>query len=208
MSGTHVLVLRHGQSEGNVAGVWTSSFEGYPLTELGREQARAAGERLVDLGVSALYASAVPRAQQTAAEVGAVLGLPVTTLEGVHELDVGVHEGRPDSEVGPTAVEVFRRWWRDEDLSAGFPGGETGDEIVTRMRTALDAVADAHPGGTAVVVSHGGAMALGIQAMCDNLDALFVSQHILANCDLVELHRGADGWRCLSWAGVPRDLEV
>lgn len=208
MSGTHVLVLRHGQSEGNVASVWTSSFEGYPLTELGHEQARSAGERLVGRGVSALYASAVPRAQQTAAEVGAVLGLPVVTLEGVHELDVGVHEGRHNDEVGPVAVEVFRRWWRDEDLSAGFPGGETGHEIVARMREALDGVADAHPGGTALVVSHGGAMALGIQAMCDNLDALFVSQHILANCDLVELHRGDDGWRCLSWAGVPRDLEL
>ena len=205
MTETRVLVLRHGQSEGNVAQVWTSSLEGYPLTERGREQARAAGERLVDRGVSAIYASPLPRAQQTAQEIGSVLGLAVESLPGVHELDVGVHEGEHDDTVGPVALDVFSAWWRDEDLTAGFPGGETGQQIVDRMRTALDSVADRHEGETVVVVSHGGAMAVGIQWLCDNLDALFVSQHILANCELVELRRDADGWRCDVWAGLSLD---
>jgi probable phosphoglycerate mutase len=205
VSVTRVLVLRHGQSEGNVAQVWTSSLEGYPLTERGREQARAAGERLTDRGVTAIYASPLPRAQQTAAEVGAVLGIPVATLAGVHELDVGVHEGEHDDNVAPVALHVFSAWWRDEDLTAGFPGGETGQQIVDRMRAALDSVADRHEGETIVVVSHGGAMAVGIQWLCDNLDALFVSQHILANCELVELRRDAEGWRCDVWAGLARD---
>jgi probable phosphoglycerate mutase len=202
---TRLLVLRHGQSEGNVAQVWTSSPEGYPLTERGHEQARAAGERLADRGVTAIYASPLPRAQQTAQEVGTVLGLPVATLAGVHELDVGVHEGEHDEKVGPVALQVFSSWWRDEDLTAGFPGGETGQQIVDRMRTALDSVADRHEGTTSVVVSHGGAMAVGIQWLCDNLDAMFVSQHILANCELVELRRDADGWHCDVWAGLARD---
>jgi len=205
VSETRVLVLRHGQSEGNVAQVWTSSLEGWPLTERGREQARAAGERLVGRGVSAIYASPLPRAQQTAAEVGAVLGLPVETLVGVHELDVGIHEGEHDEKVGPVALQVFGAWWREEDLTAGFPGGETGLQIVERMRAALDSVADRHEGETSVVVSHGGAMAVGLNWMCDNLDAMFVSQHILANCELVELHRDADGWHCDVWAGLSRD---
>jgi probable phosphoglycerate mutase len=205
MSETRVLVLRHGQSEGNVAQVWTSSLDGYPLTERGREQARTAGERLTDRGVTAIYASPLPRAQQTAAEVGAVLGIPVATLAGVHELDVGVHEGEHDDNVAPVALHVFSAWWRDEDLTAGFPGGETGQQIVDRMRAALDSVADRHEGETIVVVSHGGAMAVGIQWLCDNLDALFVSQHILANCELVELRRDAEGWRCDVWAGLARD---
>lgn len=205
MTETRVLVLRHGQSEGNVAQVWTSSPEGYPLTARGREQARAAGEHLVGRGVATLYSSPLPRAQQTAAEIGAVLGLPVATLAGVHELDVGVHEGEHDDTVGPVALRVFGAWWREDDLSVGFPGGETGSQIVERMRAALDSVADRHAGATSLVVSHGGAMAVGIQNLCDNLDALFVSQHILANCELVELRRDADGWHCEAWAGLRRD---
>jgi len=202
---TRVLVLRHGQSEGNVARVWTSSPEGYPLTERGREQAREAGERLIGAGVTTIYASPLPRAQQTAHEVGSVLGLPVGTLAGVHELDVGAHEGEHDDTVGPVALTVFGSWWREDDLSAGFPGGETGFEIVERMRAALDSVAERHEGTTSLIVSHGGAMAVGLQSMCDNLDAIFVSQHILANCELVELRRDDDGWHCDAWAGVRLD---
>ncbi len=70
------------------------------------------------------------------------------------------------------------------------------------MRAALDVVADRHAGETAVVVSHGGAMAVGITALADNLDPSFVSQHILANTEVVELERTAAGWRCVSWAGI------
>jgi probable phosphoglycerate mutase len=205
VSASRLLVARHGQSEGNVARVWTSAREGYPLTELGRTQARALGESFVGRDVVAVYASPLPRAQQTAHEVGTVLGLPVAVLEGVEELHVGHHEGGHDDEVGPIAEEVFGRWWRDGDLSSGFPGGETGEQIAARVRRALDAVADRHDGSTAVVVSHGGAMALGITALADNLDAAFVSQHILANTEVVELERTASGWRCVSWAGIPLD---
>jgi probable phosphoglycerate mutase len=202
---SRLLVARHGQSEGNVARVWTSSREGYPLTELGREQARALGRSVADRGVVAVYASPLPRAQQTAHEVGAVLDLPVHVLEGVEELHVGHHEGGHDDEVGPIAEEVFGRWWRDGDLSSGFPGGETGEQIAARVRRALGEVADRHAGRTAVVVSHGGAMALGITALADNLDAAFVSRHILANTEVVELERSATGWRCVSWAGIELD---
>jgi broad specificity phosphatase PhoE len=200
---TRVIVVRHGQSEGNVARVWTSARSGFPLTELGHAQARGVGESLVDDGVTAVYASPLTRAQETAAEIGDVLGLPVITLEGVEELHVGVHEGGHDDTVGPIALDVFGRWWRDGDLSARFEGGETGHGIAARMRTALEQVASAHEGGTAVVVSHGGAMAVALTEMCDNVDPEFVSQHILANAEIVAVTYGDGTWHCQSWAGIP-----
>ena len=197
-----MLVVRHGQSEGNVARVWTSARSGFPLTELGREQARARGRALAGEGVVAVYGSPLPRARETAEEIARMLGLAAEVLEGVQEMHVGHHEGAHDDEVGPVAVEVFGRWWRDGDLDHGFPGGETGREIAARMRTALDSVADEHVGATAVVVSHGGAMALGITSMTDDLGAVFVSEHLLANTDVVDLVREDGVWRCRSWAGV------
>ena len=52
-----------------------------------------------------------------------------------------------------------------------------------------------------LVVSHGGAMAVGVTALCA-LDTRFVSTHLLANCQVVELVRGDDGrWTCVAWAG-------
>jgi probable phosphoglycerate mutase len=198
---TTVLLVRHGQSEGNVSRVWTSARLGFPLTALGHEQARSVGEQLLGRGVVAVYGSPLVRAQESAAEIAAVLGLDHQVLEGVEELHVGVHEGVHDDHVGPVAEEVFGRWWRDLDLSGGFEGGETGQQIADRMAGALDLVADRHPAATSVVVSHGGAMAVGITALC-SLDTRFVSTHLLANCQVVELVRAADGsWTCLAWAG-------
>lgn len=198
---SRILLVRHGQSEGNVARVWTSARGGFPLTELGHEQARAVGATLIGRDVVAVYGSPLVRAQETAAEIALLLCLAHGELEGVEELHVGVHEGVHDDTVGPVAEQVFGAWWRDNDLSGGFEGGETGLQIAARMREALTLVADKHDGETTVVVSHGGAMAVGVIALCD-LDPAFVATHLLKNCEVVELERDADGaWTCTSWAG-------
>ena len=202
MTATRVIVVRHGQAESNVPPLWTSAHHGYPLTELGREQARAAGESLRDRGVVAVYASRIQRAQQTAAAIAECLGIEPRTLPGVEEIDVGVHEGGHNDDVGPIAIEVFGRWWREGDLDHGFEGGETGRAIATRMRTALDEVSSAHAGAASVVVSHGGVMAVGLTEMCPELTPAFVSEHFLPNTGVVELERGDDGWRCVSWDGL------
>jgi probable phosphoglycerate mutase len=195
-----ILLVRHGQSEGNVARIWTSARGGFPLTPLGHEQAAAVGAALADRDVVAVYGSPLVRAQETAVGIASVLGLAHTELEGVEELHVGVHEGVHDDHVGPIAQQVFGAWWSDSDLSGGFEGGETGQQIADRMRDALDGVADRHPGETVVVVSHGGAMAVGVVALC-RLDPAYVATHLLANCDVVELVRTHGEWDCVSWAG-------
>ena len=203
MTSTRVIVMRHGQSESNVPPVWTSSPIGYPLTELGREQAQAAGNALVGRGVAALYASTLVRAQQTAAEVGTVLGLDLVTLEGLEEIHVGVHEGGHDEDVGPVAIEVFGRWWRDGDLTHGFEGGETGHEVTERMSRALGHVVREQPGRTSVVISHGGAMVVGLTELCSNIGPEFSSENLLANTDTIEVVHDAGEWRCELWKRIP-----
>jgi probable phosphoglycerate mutase len=200
---TRVLVMRHGQSEGNVARIWTSARTGYPLTDLGREQARTAAEPLRDAGIEAAYHSPLVRARQTAQEAAAVLGVETHDLPGVEELHVGVLEEKHDDEVAPIAIDVFGRWLHLGDLDHGFEGGETGRQVADRVAAALAAVADSHDGGTALVVSHGGAMALGLTAMSANLTPRFAADHLLENAEVVDLVRDDDGtWRCVSWAGL------
>lgn len=198
---TRVLVIRHGQSEANVPQIWTSAVEGYPLTPLGWEQAAALGVALKDRDVAALYASPLVRAQETAQALGEALGLEPRTLVGIEELHVGVHEGGSNEDVGPIAIGVFERWWLHDDLDSGFEGGETGRHIVERMARALDGLADAHDGQTVAMVSHGGAIAVGLTALCPELTPAFVSQNFLANTEVVEVVRDAAGtWHCESWA--------
>ena len=196
--------VRHGQSTGNATNIWTSAPHGFPLTERGHEQARAAGERLRPAGIDRLFSSHLVRAKETAAEIGSVLGLEPSAIDGVQELHVGVHEGSHDDEVAPIAESVFGAWLDTGDLSGGFEGGETGQEIISRFVAAVTGLAAEYPGQTVAVVSHGGVLALGLAALCSNLAPQIVATHLLANCDIVEVELDADGrWRCVSWAGRP-----
>ena len=69
------------------------------LTEEGRRQAAAAAERLAEEGISEIYASPMGRARETADYTARRLGLPVTTLDYMHEISWGgpglPEEGHP-----------------------------------------------------------------------------------------------------------------
>ena len=78
------------------------------------------------------------------------------------------------------------------DLDVRLPGGETGREVADRFDEVLREVADAHPGETVLVVSHGGAIGLGVPAIA-RMDA---ARQRLGNCDTVERLADADGWVC------------
>ena len=65
------------------------------LTEAGREQAAACAQRLRRENISAIYASSMGRAKETASYTAAALGLPVTELDWMREISWG-GEGIPD----------------------------------------------------------------------------------------------------------------
>lgn len=74
-----ILWVRHGQSTWNVLDRMQGQAVHPPLTELGREQAAQAAERLVDRAVTTILSSPTVRAQQTARIIGDRLGLVVQT---------------------------------------------------------------------------------------------------------------------------------
>lgn len=75
-----MILLRHGQSEFNLAFTATKRDPGIPdprLTGLGHEQARAAAAALAKEGIQRIIVSPYTRALQTAAPIAAALGVPV-----------------------------------------------------------------------------------------------------------------------------------
>lgn len=191
-------MCRHGEAEYD--DLDRLSEDGGRLTALGRQQAEALGARLATERVAAIYTSTLARAVETGERLGAVLGLPRSSVEGVQEFAIGDLVGRPVGD--PAVAEVFRRWV-DGDLSVGCPGAETGAEIIDRFTDALDALADRHRGEAIVVVSHGGVMSLGITHHATNAAPALVHQHLLPHCALVPVEVDADGWRLAGpWPGV------
>lgn len=78
-----LLLIRHGMpDEGNSARPHDP-----PLNETGLNQACELARRLFDKGVDHIVSSPQLRAQNTAAPLGALLGLPIETIEGLAEVD-------------------------------------------------------------------------------------------------------------------------
>jgi probable phosphoglycerate mutase len=194
-----VLVMRHGESEGNVSRRLSAAEPGGGLTDRGRQQARAAAEVLAERNVARVYCSPLLRARQTASELAAALGAgePVV-LQGMREFGLGDLEGS-DSDADWARVDAVFDAWLDGDLQAALPGAESGRDVVARVRDDLDGVADLHRGETVVVVSHGGAMSLALPWLAHNVRNDRARGAGIANCAVVELSGDSDGWRLVSW---------
>jgi broad specificity phosphatase PhoE len=189
-----LLLVRHGRSTANFGRVLDTRPPGAPLDELGREQAERLAARLVEWPIRALHASSAVRAQQTAAPLATVLGLPVRIVDGLHEIDAGDLEGRSDPAAMATFNEVYDAWWRGE-LGTRLPGGESALDLRARFLPALHAIVDGVPDGDVVVVSHGAAVRLAAAALLgDTAETWYVP-----NAGLVVLKRDADGWVLESW---------
>jgi 2,3-bisphosphoglycerate-dependent phosphoglycerate mutase len=194
-----VVCLRHAEAQINVDRYFSSAIPGTPLTERGRQQANAAAGSLSGDKVAAVYASPVLRARQTGEIVAATLGVPLELLDGLREVGMGAREETPGTNSEFFHHASFQAWLHGTDLDASFEGGETGREVMARMRDALEEVATNHPGQTVVVVSHGGSLLAGLLGLCEDLAYADVMHGVPANGASIRLERRDNVWSCASW---------
>ena len=204
MSGRLVLV-RHGQSLANVERRLDTRPPGAPLSDLGRDQARAfacnAGHRPAMLAHSVAL-----RAVQTAHEIGGTLGLDAIELEGIHEVQVGELEDRND-DAAIAAFETVYQKWHEGDLDEPMPGGESGNEVLDRYVPAITQLRLRHLDddafhGDIVVVSHGAAIRL-VSSVLAGVESSFALDHHLSNTEAIVLAPITDGrWSCVQWGSL------
>ena len=150
---TEVVFIRHGQTEGNLAGQWQGQKDGI-LTDEGKRQAKRAATALPEL--DALLCSRLARARDTAEIIGEAIGLQPDVTEGVEELGFGHWEGLTRDEIRERYPEDAARVFdHGEDLPRGGHG-ETWRGLVERITGAVNRIAAAHPGKRVGVVTHGG----------------------------------------------------
>ena len=113
----------HATSVDNERGIATGWLDG-ELSARGREQAVELGRRRRDDGVSAVYASDLGRAVETAGLAFAGTNIPVRQDRRLRECDYGELNGAPVAEVA-----AVRRRHLDEP----FPGGESCRQVVERV---------------------------------------------------------------------------
>jgi broad specificity phosphatase PhoE len=107
---------------------------------------------------SAIFASDLTRAQQTAAPLARLTGLTVTADKGLRERYGGVWEGLTDTEINERYPAERATW--------SPPDGEPTAVVADRMSSTIRRIADTvEPGTLAVVVSHGAALRLGMERL-------------------------------------------
>ena len=191
---TVILLVRHGQTP-TTGKVLPGRAPGLHLSDTGRAQAAAVGERLAKLPkVDAVYASPLERTRETAGAIAKALGLKVKLDKGLLEADIGDWTGQELK-----TVRKSPEWKIVHSYPSGFrfPGGESFVEMQTRTVSALERLRLAHPGQTIVAVSHAdtikGAVA---HALGTHLD-LF-QRIVISPCSVTSIAYGDGGPTVLS----------
>jgi glucosyl-3-phosphoglycerate phosphatase len=194
-----LILLRHGQTDYNVAGRMQGHIDS-KLTPAGREQAAAAAPVLAALVPDRLVSSDLSRAADTADVVGAACGLPVKFDARLRETHLGEWQGRTVADIDreyPGAIAAWR-----SDPAWAPPGGESRIAVVARSRPVVDELdaefADsAAASDTALLVAHGGLIAGLVTGLMELPTPTWPSFGGLGNCRWAVLARREDHprWR-------------
>jgi broad specificity phosphatase PhoE len=155
-----LLLIRHGESEGNAAQRLQGQGE-YPLSELGREQARRLADRLSKVydDIAVIYTSSLSRAVETAQILAEAVGAPVVPDDRLQEYDVGQLTGLTMEDIRERFPQIYAAWMEDVEEWISMPGGERNESFRQRVREVFAEIAARHDGDEdVVVVSHGGTL--------------------------------------------------
>lgn len=197
-----LLLIRHGQTPGNVLGQLDTAHPGPGLTDLGQAQAESLATSLADSGVGALFASTLVRTQLTAAPLAAARRVDVEVLDGLHEIGAGELEARNDRESIRRYLETLYSWGLG-DLGAALPGGTDGNEFFGRFDADVATIANSGV-DVAAAFSHGAAIRVWAASRARNIAPVFGVENALDNTGVVTLEGSvSEGWVLTDWAGTP-----
>jgi broad specificity phosphatase PhoE len=178
-------LLRHGESEGNVAdraahdaGAQRLELDlrdaDVPLTDLGRAQAAAVGRWLADQGddrptrvVTSPYARAVQTTQAVLRASG--LDVPVTADERLRERDLGIFDGLTGAGIRALHADESERRLRLGKMWYRPPGGENWADVALRVRSFVATTLPGLSGERVLLVTHQ-AVVMSFRLVLEGLD--------------------------------------
>jgi broad specificity phosphatase PhoE len=150
VAATKIHLVRHGEVF-NPDGVLYGRLPGFHLSELGKKMAAAAATELAGHPITALFASPLLRAQESAQPWADRFHLPIQTderlIEPTNKFEGGTYE------FGPSVLLHPRIWpWVANPLRPSW--GEPYKQVVSRMFAAIDDAWVSVDDGEVVMVSH------------------------------------------------------
>jgi probable phosphomutase (TIGR03848 family) len=133
---TTVILLRHGRTTANAAGVLAGWTPGVRLDDAGTAQVQAVAERLAAVPLAAVVSSPLERCQQTAGAVVAGRSVELQTDDRLGEARYGDWTGRPIKEL---VKDPMWKVVQQHPSAAVFPGAE-GEGLAQTQARAVAAV--------------------------------------------------------------------
>lgn len=198
MGASRVVLLRHGQTDYNLAGRLQGQVD-IPLNEAGLEQARAAASVVAGFSPALVVSSDLGRAIETARIVADALVDDVSVVPDprLRERAFGELEGMYDAEIRERYPTVWAARRVGERLVG--VGAEDRGEVGARFAEAVwEHLGRLPEGSTLLVVAHGACIALGITALLGLDPEEFTGIRGVGNCH----------WSVLGPSRVPGTLRL
>jgi probable phosphoglycerate mutase len=181
-----LILVRHGESEGNSAQRFSANTE-IGLTDLGVAQAREAGKTIASrFAAKRIVSSPFRRARWTSELIAAEIGYggEIRIEPDLRERSIGELAGQPYRSMSEHPDYVLERFWEWRPA-----GGESLVDVRDRASRVLARIATAHPDEDVVVVSHGGVML----SLCAHVEGTWNRRRVASNCELIVLIREPEG---------------
>jgi len=193
--------VRHGESDANVQHVISNRESAFHLTPRGQAQAHTLAETLRDISMTAIYASPVLRARETADVVSRSFHLPYQVTEALREYDCGILEEKSDEESWKLHGEIAEDWVLNHNYLRKPEGGESFLDIQNRFLPFIESLKDGIDKHI-LLIGHGGLFHLMLPLILTNIDNEFVKSHGLGHTEYVLAEYLSGEFICRSW-GTP-----
>ena len=152
-----VYLVRHGQTDFNLRNIVQGSGVDTDLNDLGRSQAALFFDTYKHIPFDKVYTSALKRAQQSVQKF-IDLGIPHHSLAGLNEISWGTKEGHPVTPEEDAYYHYMLEQWRLGRTDLKIEGGESPDDVVRRMKPAVDYMMGETSEKTILICMHGRAI--------------------------------------------------
>lgn len=145
------LLVRAGSTDLDDQGRITGSLD-MPLSPSGEQEAVDAAVDLHEHEIDAIFSASGLAAQQTAQQLSRNGEIRVRVEESWVNLNHGLWHGKSLEELKEKQPKLFRQWQENPE-SICPPGGETIDEVRSRVKSVVKRICRKFSGGTVAIVA-------------------------------------------------------
>ncbi|MEG0133186.1 MAG: alpha-ribazole phosphatase [Clostridium sp.] len=183
-----IYIVRHGETEENVKKTYYGSID-CNLTERGKTQAKALGNKLKNIEFDKIFCSERIRAKETLRDISSEDDVIIDSR--INERDFGIFEGRTFSELQIELKEEYDKWtvdWKDYCPE----NGESFRGVYKRVRSFMeDMKKEEDENKNILVCTHGGIIrAIYAYILDENLDTYWRFASKNADISVINLEYG------------------